>query len=263
LDHGLEEFWLAPADTPAFRCGAVIPAEPAPPLAEEKPEDAPIPPATEASQASGQCLAALLARIAEAMGKAELELGRIDALAGDGDHGQAMSRGSAAAKEAADKAIADGAGAATVLARAGDAWADRAGGASGALWGVMLRTLSHALTDELPTSLEQVVAGARSARDAVVRLGGAKIADKTLLDSLDPFVTTLAQGSLNQRSLSDAWGLAAGAARQAADETALLTPKLGRARIHAARSIGHPDAGASSFALCVETISAFLADQKI
>jgi dihydroxyacetone kinase len=263
LDQGLEEFWLAPADTPAFRRGAVIPAEPAPPLAEDKQEEAPIPPASAASQASGECLATLLARIAEAMNKAEPELGRIDALAGDGDHGQAMSRGSAAAKEAAAKAVAAGAGAATALARAGDAWADRAGGASGALWGVILRTLSNALTDDLAVSLEQLAVGARAARDAVVRLGGAKISDKTLLDALDPFVATLAQEAKNGRSLSDAWRFAADAARQAADETALLTPKLGRARIHATRSIGHPDAGAASFALCVETVSAFLVDGKV
>jgi dihydroxyacetone kinase len=111
--------------------------------------------------------------------------------------------------------------------------------------------------------LEQLAVGARAARDAVVRLGGAKISDKTLLDALDPFVATLAQEAKNGRSLSDAWRFAADAARQAADETALLTPKLGRARIHATRSIGHPDAGAASFALCVETVSAFLVDGKV
>jgi D-erythrulose 4-kinase len=263
LDLGLEEFWLAPADTPAFRRGAVIPTEPAPPLAEDKQEEAPIPSASAASQSGGQCIATLLARIAEAMSKAELELGRIDALAGDGDHGQAMSRGSAAAKEAAAKAVAADAGAATVLARAGDAWADRAGGASGALWGVILRTLSNALTDDLAISLDQLVAGVRSARDAVMRLGGAKVSDKTLLDALDPFVSSLAQEAANGRSLAEAWRHAAEAARQAADETALLTPKLGRARIHATRSIGHPDAGAASFALCVETVSAFLAEGNV
>ena len=96
-----------------------------------------------------------------------------------------------------------------------------------------------------------------------MRLGGAKVSDKTLLDALDPFATTLAEEAAKGRSLSDAWRRATEAARQAADETALLTPKLGRARIHATRSIGHPDAGAASFALCVETVSVFLAEEKI
>jgi len=31
----------------------------------------------------------------------------------------------------------------------------------------------------------------------------------------------------------------------------MLTPRIGRARIHAARSVGTPDAGAVSFALVV------------
>jgi D-erythrulose 4-kinase len=96
-----------------------------------------------------------------------------------------------------------------------------------------------------------------------MRLGGAKVSDKTLLDALDPFVTSLAGEAANGRSLPEAWRHASEAARQAADETALLTPKLGRARIHATRSIGHPDAGAASFALCAETVSSFLAEGNV
>ena len=66
--------------------------------------------------------------IAKTLRDSEEELGRIDALAGDGDHGMGITRGSAAAAEAAEKAVAEGAGAASVLAAAGNAWADRAGG---------------------------------------------------------------------------------------------------------------------------------------
>ena len=90
----------------------------------------------------------MIGGIARALRDAEEELGRIDAIAGDGDHGQGMTRGSAAAAAAAEKAVAAGAGAASVLAAAGDAWADRAGGTSGALWGLALRTWSGALSDD-------------------------------------------------------------------------------------------------------------------
>jgi dihydroxyacetone kinase len=54
---------------------------------------------------------------------------------------------------------------------------------------------------------------------------------------------------------SVAWGRAAAAARQAAEATAQLLPKLGRARPLAERSLGHPDAGAVSFALCARVTS--------
>ena len=258
LDDELEDLWLAPADAPAFRRGAIIAAEPAPPIAAESEREPPVPPASEASRADGRCVASLFGRIADAMRQAEEQLGRIDAVAGDGDHGQAMSRGSAAAKEAAERACAEGAGAATVLARAGDAWADRAGGASGALWGALLRAWSGAFADDEPIALERLAAGAMAARETVARLGGAKIGDKTLLDALDPFATSLAQDARSGRSLASVWRKAAGAARWAADGTAQLTPKLGRARLHGSRSLGHPDAGALSLALCAETVATFL-----
>ena len=87
----------------------------------------------------------LCQRIAEAMRNAEAELGAVDAFAGDGDHGFCMSRGSDAASKAAAAAVALGAGARSVLQRAGDAWGDRAGGASGALWGVALARLGRRL----------------------------------------------------------------------------------------------------------------------
>jgi dihydroxyacetone kinase len=262
LDHDLEDLWLAPADAPAFRRGVIIPVEPAPPLTNQARREAPIPPASAASRAAAQCLGALVARLAEAMRKAEKDLGRLDALAGDGDHGQAMSRGAAAAKEAADKAIAADAGAATTLALAGDAWADRAGGASGALWGALLRAWSGAFSDDRAIDLGEVVQGAKAARDVIVRLGGVKIGDKTLFDALDPFVAALASEAASGCTLEQAWRVAAAAAGRAADATASLTPKLGRARIHAARSLGHPDAGASSLALAAEVVSDLLNARK-
>ena len=46
------------------------------------------------------------------------------------------------ADDIAGLAVSAGAGAASVLAVAGDAWGDRAGGTSGALWGLALRTWS-------------------------------------------------------------------------------------------------------------------------
>ena len=63
----------------------------------------------------------------------------MDAVAGDGDHGRGMVRGIDAATAAACAALASGAGAGDMLGAAGDAWADKAGGTSGVLWGAGLR----------------------------------------------------------------------------------------------------------------------------
>ena len=258
LDAELEKFWCAPADTPVLRRGAIIATEPAPALCEEQEGPVVFGVASAASRANGKCIAGLIANIAKALRDAEEELGNIDALAGDGDHGMGMTRGSAAAAEAAEKAVAAGAGAASALAMAGDAWADRAGGTSGALWGLALRTWSSALSDEAEITPDAVARGARAGLDAVMRLGRAKVGDKTLVDSFDPFVSALNNAVGKGQPLAAAWNEAARAATAAADATAQLAPKIGRARSHTARSLGHPDAGAISLALCARIVAAEL-----
>ncbi|MEJ6849072.1 dihydroxyacetone kinase family protein [Sinorhizobium fredii] len=258
LDEELEALWRAPSDAPVLRKGVIIAAEPATDeiIDAEGPQS--FPAASEASQQSGKCIAQLIGNVADALKEAEEELGRIDAFAGDGDHGQGMRRGSAAALEAAKAAVAAGAGAASVLAAAGDAWADRAGGTSGAIWGLALRSWSNAFSDDEKVSDGAVGKGARLALDGVTRLGRARVGDKTLVDALVPFVEALEREAVAGKPLGDSWNAAARAAQDAADATSSLTPKLGRARPLAEKSIGHPDAGAVSLALVARVAGEFL-----
>ena len=259
LDDELEKFWRAPADTPVLRRGAIIATEPAPLLSEDNDTPRSFGPASPASRENGKCIAAIIAELAHALRDVEGELGRIDALAGDGDHGMGMTRGSAAAAEAAEKAVAAGAGAASVLAAAGDGWADRAGGTSGALWGLALRTWSTALSDDVAITPDAVARGANAGLEAIMRLGRARVGDKTLVDSFAPFAETLSAAVAKGLPLPAAWAEAAVAAKVAADATAQLAPKMGRARSHTKRSLGHPDAGAISLALCAKVVATALA----
>ncbi|WP_426231555.1 dihydroxyacetone kinase family protein [Pararhizobium sp. DWP3-4] len=258
LDEELEPLWSAACDTPVLRRGATFSTEPATDALEDLEGKMVFAPASEASQEAGKCVAGLLSGIAAALKDAEEELGRIDAHAGDGDHGQGMRRGSAAALDAANAAVAAGAGAASVLAVAGDAWADRAGGTSGAIWGLLLRSWSNALSDSDAIEKDAAVIGARLALEGVTRLGRARLGDKTLVDALIPFVETLEREAASGKSLPEAWSLAAVAAKSAADATSALTPKLGRARPLAEKSIGHPDAGAVSLALVARVAADYI-----
>ncbi len=255
LDAELEKMWCAPVDTPVLRRGSIIPTTPAPALNETQEAPLVFAKASPESKESARCIAGLIGKMASALREAEEELGLIDARAGDGDHGQGMTRGSAAAADMAQKALAAGAGAAGLLAAAGDAWADRAGGTSGALWGLALRTWSSVLSDEAAVTASDAAKGAKAALDAVMRLGHAKVGDKTLVDAFEPFVTTLGKAVEAGKPLKAAWDTAAKASTIAANETAKLTPKLGRARSHTARSLGHPDAGAISFAMCARVVA--------
>lgn len=259
LDDELEPLWLAPCDTATLRIGAdegLVSVEAVPDMVDE--ERTSWPPASNASAAQGRLIADGMAFLAAALASAEDELGRIDAKAGDGDHGQGMTRGSTAAAAAAQAAATAGAGAASVLGAAADAWADRAGGTSGVIWGLGLRSASQCLSDEAPVDAGQVAAGAKKALDSITTLGGAKPGDKTLVDALDPFVRTLSASVEAGLPLAAAWAAASKEATRASDATARLTPRLGRASIIAERSRGHRDAGAVSLALAASTIHALL-----
>jgi dihydroxyacetone kinase len=61
-------------------------------------------------------------------------------------------------------------------------------------------------------------------------------------------------------SLIPAWREAAETAEQSARDTANLTPRLGRARPLAERSMGTPDAGATSMAMIIAVVGNVLVD---
>src|SRR5690606_21165021 len=176
---------------------------------------------------------------------------------GDGDHGRGMVRGVGAALESARSALDAGASARAVLTAAGGAWADRAGGTSGVLWGAMLRTLAREL--ELPLTARGLAAAVRSGVGAVEALGGARLGDKTMLDAALPAVDELDRVASLGLEPSEASARVAAVARDAAQRSADLAPRIGRARPLAERSVGTPDPGAVSFALAVATVGAVLA----
>ena len=254
LDEELEPLWLAPCDTVALRVGNTVETERAAALPDDTEQRRSWPDATPEAKRAGLTFALALSRLASTLRNAEAELGRIDALAGDGDHGQGMTRGSRAAAEAADEAAKAGAGAASVLAAAADAWAARAGGTSGVIWGLGLQAASGAFDDRSAPTREQARQAASSALEAVMRLGGARPGDKTLVDALAPFVETLVADIEADLPVKVAWAHATERAHEAANATADLLPKLGRARIHQERSRGHRDAGAVSLALAARII---------
>ncbi|MCU1411709.1 MAG: dihydroxyacetone kinase family protein [Rhodoglobus sp.] len=254
LDDELEGFWRAPADTPAYRKGSIRAVAQAVVDAEAQIELVEISPASSESQAAAKTAARALDAIADVIDENADELGRLDAVAGDGDHGIGMQRGSHAARSAAVEALAAGAGVQTVLERAGDAWSDRAGGTSGALWGAALRALAAELGDDLAPTPRVVAVAVQSAKDAILAFGAVP-GDKTMVDALVPFADALSREVDGGASLADAWTAASAAAATAAAATAGLLPKMGRARPHAEKSLGTPDAGAHSLALIVARIA--------
>ena len=257
VDDELEQMWKASAQSPAYAEGAPSAAGQEVKLEASDAADAQaVPEAGESSRRAASKVAELLQQLAGIVDDNVDELGRIDAVAGDGDHGIGMQHGSRAAAEEATRLIGLGAGVGTLLERTGDAWQDGAGGTSGALWGAMLRALGKEIGDDDAPSADVVRKGMRAAADAVTSMGGAKPGDKTMVDALAPFAETFTESRSDD--LASVWAEAAIAARRGAEGTADMLPALGRARAHGDKAVGTPDPGAISFALIAEGLAPML-----
>lgn len=256
LDDELEEAWTAPAYACAYRKDAkpldslekTYTAKVATVDAES------IVDASPAAAAVATRVREAAADLAELMKEKENYLGEIDAVAGDGDHGRGMVRGAEAALEAINNAP-DNAGPSQLLKLGGRAWAMMAGGTSGVLWGASLEAAANTLADDAKSySPDQAVKAVRAFADSMVTLGGAKIGDKTLLDALLPFTEAL---EASEAELPEAWAASAEIATKSAEDTKDLSPKKGRARPLAEKSLGHPDPGAISMGMILTLIGTY------
>ena len=261
LDEELEGYWVAPAETAAFRRGtAVVSVK----FTTRRTAAAHVAETVTPEASEESVAAAVVARKAVDAIYATIEenkdyLGQIDAIAGDGDHGIGMSRGSKAAAEAANETQG---GVETVLAAAGHAFGDKAGGTSGILWGLLLEGVGKSLGNTEAVTSRRLADAVQSSATHLQGFSKAQLGDKTMLDALFPFVDTLVEQVDAGASASDAWRSAADACRTAAEATASLVPKIGRARPLAERSVGTPDPGAVSLGLIVTAISDVLGEAE-
>ncbi|MEU8519874.1 dihydroxyacetone kinase subunit DhaL [Streptomyces sp. NBC_01216] len=184
-----------------------------------------------------------LSAAAAAVDREADRLTELDSAIGDADHGANMRRGFAAVTAVLEKEPPPTPGA--VLRAAGRQLISTVGGASGPLYGTLLRRTGKALGDEAAVSRERLAEALAAGVAAVSGLGGARPGDKTMLDALVP--------------AAEALGESFDAAREAAERGALATVPLrarkGRASYLGERSVGHQDPGATSSALLVAALA--------
>ncbi|MER7057886.1 MULTISPECIES: dihydroxyacetone kinase subunit DhaL [unclassified Streptomyces] len=166
----------------------------------------------------------------------------LDSPIGDADHGSNLQRGFAAVVATLEEEAPDTPGA--VLTLAGRRLISTVGGASGPLYGTLLRRTGKALGDAAEVSPDQLAEALRTGVDAVRTLGGAAPGDKTMIDALVPAV----------EALGDSFAAARAAAEEGAGATVPLRARKGRASYLGERSIGHQDPGATSAALLVAAL---------
>ncbi|MFC8595113.1 dihydroxyacetone kinase subunit DhaL [Streptomyces atroolivaceus] len=170
-------------------------------------------------------------------------LTELDAAIGDADHGSNMRRGFAAVNDVLEKEPPATPGA--VLTLAGRHLISTVGGASGPLYGTLLRRTGKALGDAPEVTGDQLAEALGAGVSAVAQLGGAQAGDKTMLDALLPAVEVLGNSFEEARDAALAGALA----------TVPLRARKGRASYLGERSIGHQDPGAASAALLVGALT--------
>ncbi|MFC4508122.1 MULTISPECIES: dihydroxyacetone kinase subunit DhaL [Streptomyces] len=168
----------------------------------------------------------------------------LDSPIGDADHGSNLQRGFTAVSAVLEKEAPQTPGAVLVLA--GRQLISTVGGASGPLYGTLLRRTGKALGEADEVSEEEFARALRVGVDAVMQLGGAAPGDKTMIDALVPALDALDDGG---------FGAARAAAEQGAEATTPLQARKGRASYLGERSIGHQDPGATSSALLVAALA--------
>ncbi|MEU3028672.1 dihydroxyacetone kinase subunit DhaL [Streptomyces incarnatus] len=167
----------------------------------------------------------------------------LDAAIGDADHGSNMRRGFTAVQAELDKETPGTPGA--VLMLAGRLLISTVGGASGPLYGTLLRRTGKALGEAPEVTEEQFAEALRTGVQGVMKLGGAAAGDKTMVDALLPAVD----------ALGDGFAAARAAAEQGAEATVPLLAHKGRASYLGERSVGHQDPGATSSALLMAALA--------
>ncbi len=183
----------------------------------------------------------------------ESYFGELDAVVGDGDFGYSLARGFEVVAENWDDYDRTDAG--VFLTKIAMAISGRMGGTSGPIWGTAMLRMGSSLKGKEEFTAADVVAGLRAAVAGIQARGKAELGDKTLLDALVPAIDTLEQQIAAGVSSAEAVAMMAAAARKAADDTAQLQARRGRASYTGERSIGSVDAGAMAVAVILERLA--------
>ena len=197
----------------------------------------------------------MMLQVADAIIAAEAMLSQADRDLGDGDHGLGMKRGMEAVK--AQLEPMDPASVEQVFVTTGTAMMSSMGGASGALFGTVYRAGGKALAGRPAFDSEGLALLLEAALEGVMKRGGAKPGDKTMIDALAPAATKARE--VTALPLPDALKAVAEAAEAGKDASKAMIAQFGRAKTLGEACIGFPDAGALSVTIMLGTMRDFAA----
>lgn len=179
-------------------------------------------------------------------------LSEIDGAIGDGDHGINMNKGFSRAEQLIAAQDLDFAGNLDVL---GQVLFTEIGGAMGPLYGTFFMEMATACRGQAEIDAETFGRMLAAAYDGVVDVGGAKVGDKTLVDTLTPARAAYEDALAGGQSFAAALQSMRQAAEAGKESTRELAAKIGRASRLGERSRGVLDAGATSCYLILDSLA--------
>ena len=181
---------------------------------------------------------------------AEPELTEIDSKFGDADHGLTMHKIAAAIKNSVTESAGD---IKEMLDDAAMAVMGLNGGSAVPLWNSWLDGMQEGAPEADEVDVAGVKAMFASAFEALDDMSGAKVGDKTMMDTVIPASEAIA--SYVGDSVSERFSIAAEAAKKGAENSKNFVSKFGRAKTFGTKTIGTPDAGATSMAKFFEGLA--------
>ena len=181
---------------------------------------------------------------------AEPELTEIDSKFGDADHGLTMHKIAAAIKNSVTESAGD---IKEMLDDAAMAVMGLNGGSAVPLWNSWLDGMQEGAPEADEVDVADVKAMFASAFEALDDMSGAKVGDKTMMDTVIPASEAIA--SYVGDSVSELFSIAAEAAKKGAENSKNFVSKFGRAKTFGTKTIGTPDAGATSMAKFFEGLA--------
>ncbi len=188
-------------------------------------------------------------------------LNDLDAKIGDGDHGLSMVTGFRAVAELvrAEPTLT----LREMLVKGGQQFNEAAGSTIGILMFSAMREAGNAVSEERDTlGLAELALMMDAAVQAIMKRGKAEIGQKTILDSLSPAASALAQ-SLRTEGIGEKEAISAAieAARAGAESTKEMISTIGRAKWFSGRTAGVVDPGAMSGYLIVKAFGEYFLER--
>lgn len=172
-------------------------------------------------------------------------LTQLDSAIGDADHGFNMERGFNKVLGKIEE-LKQSQDVSSLLKNTGMTLISSIGGASGPLYGTFFLQAGIILNEKTELTLEDLKSSLENGLKGIKSRGRASVGEKTMVDVLEPVVTSLTTSIEAKLTIDEALSNMVNVAEKGMKSTTNMIAQKGRASYLGERSVGHQDPGATS-----------------